>query len=153
MPFIRITETDANSIRSTKGSWGARSKAQRAAQRQVFADLKRRFGIPSNLKLKVELDNRNSPDYLVLKDKRSGEALNELVATPHAQPAPSYPFPSAECAAPPPAAPGVRLGSINLIDAIALLREEGDGYESFANATRPATSSVFVEGDRLYFVL
>lgn len=155
MPFIRITETDAQALRATRSSWGSRTKSQRGSQREVFKDLKRRYGIPANLKLKVELDNRHSPDYLVLKDKRSGEALNELAATPHAQaPAPSYPFPGAQRAAPAQGTSGgVRLGSISMDDALSLLREEGDSYDSHATATRPAPSSVFVEGDRLYFVL
>ncbi len=156
MPFIRITEADAQRIRATRSSWGSRSKFQRGTQREVFKDLKRRYGIPAHLKLKVELDDHFSPDYLVLKDKRSGEALNELAATPNAQPAPSYPFPGSQRAAPAPAqgtVGGVRLGSISMDDALALLREEGDSYDSHATATRPAPSSVFVEGDRLYFVL
>ncbi len=146
MPFIRITETDAQALRATRSSWGSRTKSQRGSQREVFKDLKRRYGIPANLKLKVELDNRHSPDYLVLKDKRSGEALNELAATPHAQ-APAAAAPAQGTSG------GVRLGSISMDDALLLLREEGDGYDSHATATRPAPSSVFVEGDRLYFVL
>lgn len=155
MPFIRITETDASRIRATRGSWGSRTKQQRAAQRQVFADLKRRFGIPANLKLKVELDNRHSPDYLVLKDKRSGEALNELAATPHAQAAPRHPYPGTAqgYSAPAPVAPGLRLGSISLEDALALLRADGDDNDSYAVATRAAPANVFVENDRLFFVL
>lgn len=161
---IRISESDANRLRSTVPSYGRRTRYQRDAQRAVFRDLKSRYGIPGHLKLKVEINNRNAADYLVLKDKRSGEALHELAATPAARPAPSYPFPGQNLQRVAPqtsgygvgaqnsADNGLAVGSISLEDALELLRGEADASDSYADGTKAMPTSVRVEDGRLYFV-
>lgn len=144
---IRISETDASRLRNTRPYRGyTRDRSQKRALNSIFAEFKRRYGLPDDIKLKVEIDDRQSPEYLVLKDKRHGTALHELAATPHAQ------VPATR-SAPAPVQPGLRVGSISLANAQELLRADGDDYESYADSTRVMNASVVVEGDRVYFVL
>lgn len=56
---------------------GARAypASRSAVKKELFASVRSQFGIPSSVKLSVEVDNRNDPLFGVLKDKASGYAL------------------------------------------------------------------------------
>jgi hypothetical protein len=47
--------------------------ARKRILKNVFGEIKRNLGIPEKHRLKVELDNASSPDYLVLIRKKGGE--------------------------------------------------------------------------------
>lgn len=47
----------------------------RHLRKEIWAGVRTRLGIPRDTKLKVEIDERHDPDYLVLKDKHTGATL------------------------------------------------------------------------------
>lgn len=42
---------------------------RKEARKEVFKAIKEQFGIPAEVKIKVEVDNQSSPTYLVVKNK------------------------------------------------------------------------------------
>ena len=168
MSHVRITEAERASIIATRPRTGSeRSEAQRDANRRIFAAIKSRYGVPSNHKVKVEIDAPGNPDYLVLKNKETGAPYTDLAARV-ARPAPvqAYPFdeavsprkpvtvkvpdyPQAQTA---PRMPALKVHSINLEDALQLLRAEGDMCDSFATTTASVDGSISIKDGRLYFL-
>lgn len=65
----KLTATQAATIIAARGY---STSDRRATKNRVFAEAKAAFGIPASVKLKAEVDDTSSPDYLVLKDKNTG---------------------------------------------------------------------------------
>lgn len=89
---------------------GARSQSTSIAKttrKNLWADLRRQWGIPTSVKLKVELNNVGAPNYLALADKATGRLLMSNngryvgLDTPAAAPTAAAPAaPTADTAAP-----------------------------------------------------
>lgn len=178
MSVVRITDAERRSIIATRPmSGGERTPQQREDNRRVFQAIKAKYGIPSNAKIRVEVDSKNNPDYCVLKNKETGlpyEDIYNRTGTPIKAPAWAEPsrvqiekmaaaqmqasmVQKAVAAMPPPQPKAVpqysaRAGSINLEDALQLLRSEGDACDSFGTSMVVALGKVWVENGRLYFV-
>jgi hypothetical protein len=74
MAFAKISPASALSLTLVKDhGTPADLKSARAS---IFQDAKARFGIPLNVKIKVEIRDRNNPDYCVIKTK--GDVKFEL---------------------------------------------------------------------------
>ncbi len=67
MPFAKISPAQATSIVLARRH--ANDTDRKAVKKEIFTQLRAQFGITSDIKLKVEVDNPSSPDYLVLKNK------------------------------------------------------------------------------------
>jgi hypothetical protein len=64
----KITATQAATLIATRGYSDADRKA---TKRALFAAVRAQYNIPTSVKLKVEVDDTSSPDYLVLKNKHT----------------------------------------------------------------------------------
>lgn len=87
--LAKLTATQAATLIAARS---ASTYDRRQTKRRVFAEAKAAFGIPSSTKLRVELDDTTNPNYLVLRDKRTGVAIEvpdraTSTATPVATPA------------------------------------------------------------------
>lgn len=81
MSVIRITEQERSAIVATRPRYGGeRNEREREANRQVFKQIKAKYGIPSNKKIAIEIDATGNPHYLVLKDKETGRPFEDLNA-------------------------------------------------------------------------
>lgn len=103
MAQLKITAVQAATLVALR-SLPADSADRKAAKKGVYDAARAAFGIPADVKLKVEIDDRASPDFLVLKDKATGRELvgNSLGKFSHIAPAPVTP--SLAAATPAPAA-------------------------------------------------
>lgn len=70
MAFAKLTPAQITTMRSLRSIDEDLAKTMRAA---LFAGVKAEFGIPDEHKLKVEIDDTNSPDFGVLIRKKTGE--------------------------------------------------------------------------------
>lgn len=172
MSAIKITPDERQAILDTRPRYGGtRSRDEKAANAEVFRRIKAKYGIPSNRKLKVEIDAVYNPDFCVLKDKETGETLTQVGARASApvrtaapkslEPQAQWPYPTGSdkldpvVAGPVPSAAPIgefKVASINLQDALELLRAEGDMCDSHAKSTKQMTGNLMIEGGRLYFV-
>jgi hypothetical protein len=163
MSVIRITDAERRQIIATRPVHGGeRSKEQRGLNRSVFQSLKSKYGIPSNHKVKVEIDSQSNPDYLVLKNKDSGVPYEDLTlrgGTPIKAPvwaeAPRVVLKVPAMAPPMPKQVlgfTARVSSINVEDALQLLRAEGDACDSFATSVDQADGKLYLKNGRLYFL-
>lgn len=99
MSVIRITEQERSAIVETRPRYGGeRNEREREANRQVFKQIKAKYGIPSNKKIAIEIDATSNPHYLVLKDKETGRPFEDLNARrgvpvePAARPVEDWPY-------------------------------------------------------------
>lgn len=74
MAHLKLTLAQAATL-ITLRSLPSTDAGRKDAKKGVFDAIRSAFGIPADVKLKVEIDDRASPDYLVLKDKTSGHKL------------------------------------------------------------------------------
>lgn len=180
--MLQITPAQAAAIIATRDTYDEKTRKRRKAA--IFAQIKAEHGLRSTQKIKFEIDNPNSPDYLVIKDGETGLRLQSPKPLAPPKREASYPFPGGEKAqAGTPAKslvkPAIRgltldesmphqvqgghavaadayvrlkLGSVSLDDLLELLRAEGETIGSFATSEDHAPNSVFVRGDRLFFV-
>lgn len=74
MAQLKITAVQAATLVALR-SLPADSADRKAAKKGVFASIRDTFGIPADVKLTVEVDDRASPAYLVLKQKGTGFEL------------------------------------------------------------------------------
>lgn len=61
--FAQLTQAQANYLKTIRTM---SDDDRKALKKDLFTIVKDKFGIPSEHKLKVEVDNASSPDYLVL---------------------------------------------------------------------------------------
>ena len=61
--FKKISSAHATIMRS--------NRVDGSSNKPVFADIKRQYGIPSDHKLAIEIDDTRSPDYLIIKNKHT----------------------------------------------------------------------------------
>lgn len=178
--MLKITPAQAAAIIATRDAYDEKTRKRRKAA--IFAQIKAEHGLRSSQKIKFEIDNVHSPDYLVIKDGVTGLRLEGTVplAPPVARKVdiePSYPFPTGARAGTPAAKPAPRglvlnesmphqvaadhavaanvrlkLGSVSIDDLLEWLRSEGESMGSYATSEDNAPNSVFVRGDRIFFV-
>jgi hypothetical protein len=67
MAFAKISPASALSLTLVKDH--GTPDDLKAARKSIFDDAKARFGIPLSTKIKVEIRDRNNPDYCVIKTK------------------------------------------------------------------------------------
>lgn len=72
---LKINAVTAAILIGLRSLQGVDDTARKAEKKARFAAIRAEFGIPDSVRLKVELDDRSSPDYLVLKDKVTGYTL------------------------------------------------------------------------------
>lgn len=86
--LAKLTATQAATLIAARGTSDYNRKD---VKRRVFAEAKATHGIPASTKLRVELDEVDSPMYLVLRDKATDQPLTSnavgTTATPVATPA------------------------------------------------------------------
>lgn len=71
MAYAKLSPAIASAINLARQHAG--DDDRKAVKREMFAASKAQFGIPDDIKLKCETSNTASPDYLVLKDSRTGQ--------------------------------------------------------------------------------
>ena len=163
----KITEDQGARLR---GARGLPSRSASDSKKRVWREIRSQHRIPDGVKLKVEIDNRDSWDFLLLKDKCTNLPLGArtaATAAPYAGASASFNSTNGQIltvaigganAAGPVGhsganVPNLRYGSVRVEDAVPLLREEADNFDSFSEASMPTRGEAFVEGDRLYFLL
>lgn len=67
--FAKLTQAQASFLKTIRSMQDAQRKE---LKRTLFAAVKSTFGIPDDHKLKVEIDNVLSSDYLVIKRSKDG---------------------------------------------------------------------------------
>lgn len=65
----------SSELQAFMGARGYNPDYAKRLRKEIWAGVRNRLGIPSTYKLKVEIDERHDPDYLVLKDKHTGATL------------------------------------------------------------------------------
>lgn len=75
MAQLKITVAQAAVLIGLRTLAGVDDSTRKAEKKAVFAAIREQFNIPRSVKLKVEIDDRHSPAYLVLKDKTTGADL------------------------------------------------------------------------------
>lgn len=111
--------------------------ARKRILKSVFGEIKTTLGIPEKHRLKVELDNTSSPDYMVLIRKRTGE---------------KYPLGTCNRWADAPPLPAPRtVISVPKAKLIALIKEAQANGDTFAESPVDLQSGVVmaVQGDNL----
>lgn len=73
---IRITDDQRSEFFRAREAWTA--DTAKSIRRETWDRIRAQHGIPDDIKLKVEIDDGGSPDYLVVKDKRTGNPLWKL---------------------------------------------------------------------------
>lgn len=71
MAFAKITASHRDLLLTIRTITD--TAARKRILKNVFAEIKAKYGIPEKHRLKVELDNASSPDYLVMIRKKTGE--------------------------------------------------------------------------------
>jgi len=79
-PDLHITEQEAQALRDIRRLTGRDDARRKHLKARAFAIIKNRLGVPADRKVSVEIDDRDSADYLRLK-------IKPLAARP---PAPQY---------------------------------------------------------------
>lgn len=146
MTKATITPAQAATLRGARDMTDADRKAIKA---QVFADVRSKFGIPSDFKLKVEIDNTSSPMFRVVASKVTGRPVylgtNGLFD-------PSLNQTSDEAPQPEPATRG-RVYSISAYDLLDVLRDNTDDDRVSNDGTLPddVNFALDVETGVVYF--
>lgn len=83
MAIAKLTPTQAATLIAARGAYN-----RKAIKADIFAQAKAAFGIPSDVKVKVEVDETGDPDYLVLKNKHTGATFTVPDTNPTPVPTP-----------------------------------------------------------------
>lgn len=94
MAVLKISEAQAQALLDARK---LSSYARKAAKKRIFAEIHAQHGIPRSQKIKMFIENPEHPEYLCVRDKRTGKPLDNgvpepvvataVVATPKAVPA------------------------------------------------------------------
>ena len=176
-----VSEKHAQALRDLKRA-DVDEKTRLRRKAGLMAEIKHAAGLTKSQRIKFVIDDKNSPTYLMIKDADTNEFLEPVVRKASSlhplevQPQPAYApnFPAQRKVLPAMAGMGVieaaashrvggapiergvpilKLGSLKLDDAAALLRNDGDGRETFTKSEGTMTDHLKIEGGRLYFVL
>ena len=143
MAQLKITQAQATTLTALRTVQPDTDR--KAAKKSIFTDIKTQFAIPSGVRLKVEVDNRASLDYLVLKDKVTGRELvgaygtDKLVfigVAPAPTTAPVAPTSTARFSTAVQPALQVRRIAVSLL--LGIVRDGGDGDDATLPAGAPA---------------
>lgn len=79
MAVLKITEAQAHELLKAR----TESKyVRKNIKKRVFGEIHRSLNIPRTQKIKFFIENPEHPEYLVVRDKRTGKALNNGVPEP-----------------------------------------------------------------------
>ena len=79
MAVLKITEAQAHELLKAR----TESKyVRKNIKKRIFGDIHRTLNIPRSQKIKFFIENPEHPEYLVVRDKRTGKALNNGVPEP-----------------------------------------------------------------------
>lgn len=94
MAILKITTQQAQALLDARK---LSISARKAAKKRIFAEIHAQHGIPRSQKIKMFIENPENPEYLCVRDKRTGKPLDNgvpepvvataVVATPKAVPA------------------------------------------------------------------
>ena len=73
MSYAKLSPSVATAINLARDHAGNDERKQ--LKKEMFASAKAQFGIPDNIKVKAETRDTSSPDYLLLKDSRTGQTF------------------------------------------------------------------------------
>lgn len=74
--MLKISPAQAAALIATRDAHDEKTRKRRKAA--IFAEIKAVHGLRSTQKIKFEIDNPNSPDYLVIKDGVTGLRLESM---------------------------------------------------------------------------
>lgn len=131
MAYLQITEAQANALRALRAIKASDKAGYKDARRALFTNIREQLGVPGGdeVVLAVEVDDRNSPLYRVLKarpPKSKNVSYVPLEAGPDNR--------LASAASKP-----VLWASLPLADVVALMQEQGEtmeGYKPEGEVTR-----------------
>lgn len=122
MAFLKITEAQANALRALRPLKTADKAGYKDARSALFANMRSGLGIPDNVVLKVEVDNRDSDQYCVLKGRPPKSKTVEYVPL---EAGADGRWVGAASATP------STWAAMPFSDVVALLREQGETMESY----------------------
>lgn len=73
MTYARLNPSLATAINLARDHAG--SDERKLLKKEMFATAKAQFGIPDHIKVKAETRDTTNPDYLVLKDSKTGQTF------------------------------------------------------------------------------
>lgn len=79
MAIMKCTVEQANRLLAARNLGTA---ARKAEKRAVFGELHRQFGIPKGTKFVIAIESQDNPNYCVLRNKYTKEALDDGTGTP-----------------------------------------------------------------------
>ena len=79
MAIMKCTVEQANRLLAARNLGTA---ARKAEKRAVFGELHRQFGIPKGTKFVIAIESPDNPNYCVLRNKYTKEALDDGTGTP-----------------------------------------------------------------------
>lgn len=79
MAVLKITEAHAHELLKARTE---SMYVRKNIKKRIFGDIHRTLNIPRSQKIKFFIENPEHPEYLVVRDKRTGKALNNGVPEP-----------------------------------------------------------------------
>ena len=146
---IKLTQTQAAAFLYARTLDVSDPATAKTVRKETWAHVRETHAIPETIKLKVELDNKQAPDYLVLKDKANDGVLmgDDCGDYSHTMQAAAPTTTATSTASPVPVANGVRYYRIALSDLEDYLVDTlGDVTDE---VTRPEDFQLAVDGDTL----
>lgn len=129
-PMVKITESQANALRALRALKTADKKGYKDARSALFANIREQLGIPSDVVTSIEIDDRSSALYCVVKarpPKSKSAVYVPLIAGADGKYVGAAP------------AAAVQWASLPLRDVVALLQEQAETMEGYvAVGTLPA---------------
>lgn len=131
MAYAKLSIAQAAAINLARAHAG--DDERKNIKREMFLSAKTLFGIPASIKVKAETSNAMSPDYLVLKDSKTGQPFelrsdNKWVNAP-ADAAPAHQIP-------------VRWFRVAKDTVLDLLKDEAAGSNEFDDGLQALPDSI-----------
>ncbi len=128
MPYVTITEEQANALRAMRPLKTVDRTGYKSARRMVFTNIRLSAGVPDDVVMSIEIDDRNSPLYRVVKvrppkSRRAGVEFVPLEA-------------DAEGRAAVDQTPAANWATVPFTEVVAVLQDQGEtmsGYKALGS--------------------